>query len=92
MLGKQNAESTDSMIDMTYSQCKEERSVVAVLQNLYLCASMEFLMAVADFFVQALPQARPLASDMPSPLPLKQLSLPKSHGELRAGTVFINIF
>ncbi|XP_062868929.1 intermembrane lipid transfer protein VPS13C isoform X1 [Trichomycterus rosablanca] len=85
MLGKQNGEISDAMIDMTYSQSEDERSVVAVLQNLYLCASVEFLMAVADFFVQALPQTPPLASDKPSPLPFKQISEPRSQGERRAG-------
>uniref|UniRef100_A0A4W4GIM2 Vacuolar protein sorting 13 homolog C n=1 Tax=Electrophorus electricus TaxID=8005 RepID=A0A4W4GIM2_ELEEL len=71
-------ESSDAMIDVTFSQCADERSVVAVLQKLYLCASVEFLMAVADFFIQALPQAPPLPSttmlDKPSHLSLKQLS------------------
>ncbi|XP_035388992.1 vacuolar protein sorting-associated protein 13C isoform X4 [Electrophorus electricus] len=78
MLGRRDEESSDAMIDVTFSQCADERSVVAVLQKLYLCASVEFLMAVADFFIQALPQAPPLPSttmlDKPSHLSLKQLS------------------
>ncbi|XP_070297809.1 intermembrane lipid transfer protein VPS13C-like [Salvelinus sp. IW2-2015] len=45
------------MIDVTYTQSASERQVVAVLQKLYLCASVEFSMAVADFFIQALPQS-----------------------------------
>uniref|UniRef100_A0A8C1KKI0 Vacuolar protein sorting 13 homolog C n=1 Tax=Cyprinus carpio TaxID=7962 RepID=A0A8C1KKI0_CYPCA len=55
MLGRRDEETSEPMIDMTYSQSADERSVVAVLQKLYLCASVEFLLAVADFFVQALP-------------------------------------
>ncbi|KAI2662683.1 Vacuolar protein sorting-associated protein 13C [Labeo rohita] len=55
MLGRRDEETVDPMIDVTYSQNADERSVVAVLQKLYLCASVEFLLAVADFFMQALP-------------------------------------
>uniref|UniRef100_A0A8C5FMB7 Vacuolar protein sorting 13 homolog C n=1 Tax=Gadus morhua TaxID=8049 RepID=A0A8C5FMB7_GADMO len=56
MLGRRAGESPNAMIDVTYRQNPAEREVVAVLQRLYLCASVEFLMAVADFFVKALPQ------------------------------------
>ncbi|XP_076880007.1 intermembrane lipid transfer protein VPS13C isoform X2 [Brachyhypopomus gauderio] len=81
MLGRRDEESSDAMIDVTYSQKAGEHSVVAVLQKLYLCASVEFLMAVADFFIKALPQAPPPAPprasvsvlDKPSHLSLKQL-------------------
>lgn len=45
------------MIDVTYRQRTGEREVVAILQELYLCASVEFLMAVADFFLQSLPHS-----------------------------------
>uniref|UniRef100_A0A4W6CNT0 Vacuolar protein sorting 13 homolog C n=1 Tax=Lates calcarifer TaxID=8187 RepID=A0A4W6CNT0_LATCA len=56
MVGRRDEESSEAMIDVTYQQSGGEREVVAVLQKLYLCASVEFLMAVADFFLQALPQ------------------------------------
>ncbi|XP_061878990.1 intermembrane lipid transfer protein VPS13C isoform X1 [Entelurus aequoreus] len=56
MVGRQDSDSSEVMIDVTYRQCAGEREVVAVLQKLYVCASVEFLMAVADFFLQALPQ------------------------------------
>ncbi|XP_071256543.1 intermembrane lipid transfer protein VPS13C isoform X5 [Salvelinus alpinus] len=85
MLGKRDETSEEAMIDVTYTQSASERQVVAVLQKLYLCASVEFLMAVADFFIQALPQSS--AQDVPtntmlalpdlaktSQLPLKQLA------------------
>uniref|UniRef100_A0A8C5AE43 Vacuolar protein sorting 13 homolog C n=1 Tax=Gadus morhua TaxID=8049 RepID=A0A8C5AE43_GADMO len=68
MLGRRAGESPNAMIDVTYRQNPAEREVVAVLQRLYLCASVEFLMAVADFFVKALPQG-------PAQLP-KVFSLP----------------
>ncbi|XP_040904460.1 vacuolar protein sorting-associated protein 13C isoform X1 [Toxotes jaculatrix] len=57
MVGRRDGESSEPMIDVTYKQSDREREVVAVLQKLYLCASIEFLMAVADFFLQALPQS-----------------------------------
>lgn len=69
------------MIDVTYRQSGDEREVVAVLQRLYLCASVEFLMAVADFFIQALPQSPPsaaAATGQVDRLPLRQSSEPRS--------------
>ncbi|KAM7424819.1 hypothetical protein PAMA_000939 [Pampus argenteus] len=80
MVGQRDEQSSEAMIDVTYCQTGEEREVVAVLQKLYLCASMEFLMDVADFFLQALPQT-PIANEtsMPSDrLPLKLTSEPRS--------------
>ncbi|XP_041840973.1 LOW QUALITY PROTEIN: vacuolar protein sorting-associated protein 13C-like [Melanotaenia boesemani] len=66
-------DSSEAMIDVTYRQDAAEQEVVAVLQKLYVCASMEFLMAVADFFLQALPQSSsPVTSTAPSGrLPLR---------------------
>ncbi|KAM7405560.1 hypothetical protein PAMP_000001 [Pampus punctatissimus] len=80
MVGRRDEQSSEVMIDVTYRQTGEEREVVAVLQKLYLCASMEFLMAVADFFLQALPQT-PIATATSVPndrLPLKLMSEPRS--------------
>uniref|UniRef100_A0A673Z750 Vacuolar protein sorting 13 homolog C n=1 Tax=Salmo trutta TaxID=8032 RepID=A0A673Z750_SALTR len=67
MVGKRDETSEEAMIDVTYTQSASERQVVAVLQKPYLCASVEFLMAVADFFIQALPQSSVLF--LPSSLP-----------------------
>uniref|UniRef100_A0A8L0DWB0 Vacuolar protein sorting 13 homolog C n=1 Tax=Oncorhynchus mykiss TaxID=8022 RepID=A0A8L0DWB0_ONCMY len=85
MLGKRDEASEEDMIDVAFTQSAGERQVVAVVQKLYLCASVDFLMAVADFFIQALPQSS--AQDVPtntklalpglaktSQLPLKQLA------------------
>ncbi|XP_067454112.1 intermembrane lipid transfer protein VPS13C isoform X1 [Thunnus thynnus] len=73
MVGRRDEQSSEVMIDVTYRQSGEEREVVAVLQKLYLCASVEFLMAVADFFLQALPQTQTVtAASAPSDrLPLR---------------------
>lgn len=51
---------------------------MAVLQKLYLCASVEFLMAVSDFFLQALPQNASVntASATGDRLPLKRTTEP----------------
>ncbi|XP_075939319.1 intermembrane lipid transfer protein VPS13C isoform X3 [Anarhichas minor] len=80
MVGRRDEESPEAMIDVTYRQSAGEREVVAVLQKLYLCASVEFLMAVADFFLQALPQTSALtAASAPSDrLPLKQTAEPRA--------------
>uniref|UniRef100_A0A6Q2WPX1 Vacuolar protein sorting 13 homolog C n=1 Tax=Esox lucius TaxID=8010 RepID=A0A6Q2WPX1_ESOLU len=85
MVGKRDEESKEAMIDVSFKQSASERQVVAVLQKLYLCASVEFLEAVADFFIQALPQSPGQAvptNTMPdlaktSQLPLKQLAEPR---------------
>lgn len=68
------------MIDVTYRQSSGERDVVAVLQKLYLCASVEFLMAVADFFLQALPQSPtpPTSSATSDRLVLRQTTEPRA--------------
>ncbi|KAG9352350.1 hypothetical protein JZ751_020763 [Albula glossodonta] len=81
MVGKRDEDSTDAMIDVTYSQNNSEQLVVAVLQKLYLCASVEFLMAVADFFIQALPQSPPTAPERAGQLPLKQKAEPKVNAD-----------
>ena len=73
MLGRRAGESPEAMVDVTYRQSPAQREVVAVLQRLYLCASVEFLMAVADFFVQALPPAA-AAAHTDKQLPYKQLA------------------
>lgn len=80
MVGRRDEESSEAMIDVTYRQNGGEREVVAVLQKLYLCASVEFLMAVADFFLQALPQSS-TSTTTPAPsdrLPLRQTTEPRT--------------
>uniref|UniRef100_UPI0037E99E70 intermembrane lipid transfer protein VPS13C n=1 Tax=Semicossyphus pulcher TaxID=241346 RepID=UPI0037E99E70 len=80
MLGRRAEQSSEPMIDVTYRQSPAEREVVAVLQKLYLCASIEFLMAVGEFFLQALPQSpTPSAASAPSDrLPLRQTTEPRA--------------
>ncbi|XP_029283566.1 vacuolar protein sorting-associated protein 13C [Cottoperca gobio] len=79
MVGRRDEDSPEAMIDVTYRQSAAEREVVAVLQKLYLCASVEFLMAVTDFFLQALPQMP--TSVQSNRLPLRQTTEPRADGK-----------
>uniref|UniRef100_A0A8D0H4F6 Vacuolar protein sorting 13 homolog C n=1 Tax=Sphenodon punctatus TaxID=8508 RepID=A0A8D0H4F6_SPHPU len=45
------------MIDIQYKQDKNGSKVVAILDKLYVCASVEFLLTVADFFIKSMPTA-----------------------------------
>ncbi|MBZ3889115.1 Vacuolar protein sorting-associated protein 13C [Sciurus carolinensis] len=57
MIDKKNdQDSNSSMIDISYKQDKNGSQIEAVLDKLYVCASVEFLMTVADFFIKAVPQ------------------------------------
>lgn len=57
MIDKKNdQDSNNSMIDISYRQDKNGSQIDAVLDKLYVCASVEFLMTVADFFIKAMPQ------------------------------------
>lgn len=80
MVRRRDEGSSETMIDVTYRQRGGERDLVAVLQKLYLCASVEFLMAVADFFLQALPQnmAQTAPSAPGDKLPLRQTAEPRT--------------
>ncbi|XP_047187417.1 vacuolar protein sorting-associated protein 13C isoform X3 [Scophthalmus maximus] len=86
MIGRRDQESSEAMVDVTYRQSAGEREVVAVLQKLYLCASVEFLMAVADFFLQALPQSSSsTTTTAPSDrLPLRQTTEPRADAKTAA--------
>uniref|UniRef100_A0A8I5ZMR7 Vacuolar protein sorting 13 homolog C n=1 Tax=Rattus norvegicus TaxID=10116 RepID=A0A8I5ZMR7_RAT len=58
MIDKKNdQDGNSSMIDVSYSQDKNGSQIDAVLDKLYVCASVEFLMTVADFFIKAMPES-----------------------------------
>uniref|UniRef100_A0AAY5F2Q5 Vacuolar protein sorting 13 homolog A n=1 Tax=Electrophorus electricus TaxID=8005 RepID=A0AAY5F2Q5_ELEEL len=44
------------MVDVSYRQGRDGTTLETVVQDLYLCASMEFLLTVADIFLKALAQ------------------------------------
>ncbi|MGH0117440.1 UNVERIFIED_CONTAM: hypothetical protein FKN15_034627 [Acipenser sinensis] len=56
-------------------------SVVAVLQKLYVCASVAFLLAVADFFIKAMPQGPSATPNKSNQLQLKQVNVPRAASE-----------
>lgn len=60
MLAKKDGKADSVMIDINYKQNKNGSDIVAVLDQLYLCASIEFLLTVADFFIQSVPAAKPV--------------------------------
>ncbi|XP_069383471.1 intermembrane lipid transfer protein VPS13C isoform X4 [Paralichthys olivaceus] len=86
MVRRRDERSSETMIDVTYRQSAAEREVVAVLQKLYLCVSVEFLMAVADFFLQALPQTSALTTTSApgDRLPLRQTAEPRADAKTAA--------
>lgn len=77
MIDKKNDQDNSSMIDISYKQGKNGRSHIdAVLDKLYVCASVEFLMTVADFFIKAMPQS-PESVAKEVQIPLRQTSTAK---------------
>lgn len=57
MVDKKDDQSDSSMIDINYSHQESGSNIGAVLDKLYLCASVEFLLTVADFFLKSLSAA-----------------------------------
>lgn len=57
MIDKKDDTNDSSMMDISYKQDKNGTEVVAVLDKLYICASMEFLLTVADFFINSVPKS-----------------------------------
>lgn len=79
MLARKDGKDDSVMIDINYKQDKNGTDIVAVLDQLYLCASMEFLLTVADFFIQSLPAAKP--AERPAQFALKPASQGKPQPE-----------
>ncbi|ETE73059.1 Vacuolar protein sorting-associated protein 13C, partial [Ophiophagus hannah] len=82
MLARKDGKADSVMIDINYKQNKNGSDIVAVLDQLYLCASMEFLLTVADFFVQSVPAAKP--AEKPAQFSLKPASQGKPKPEKAA--------
>lgn len=77
MIDKKNGqENNSSMIDISYQQGRNESHIDAVLDKLYVCASVEFLMTVADFFIKATPRS-PENMTKESQIALRQTALAK---------------
>ncbi|KAG2470896.1 VP13C protein, partial [Polypterus senegalus] len=73
MIDKKKDIGTNAMIDMKYFKSKKESSLLAVLQKPYVCASIEFLQTVADFFIKAIPQSPLTVPDKSNQLQMKQV-------------------
>ncbi|KAJ0001755.1 hypothetical protein NQD34_001551 [Periophthalmus magnuspinnatus] len=96
MLGRRDEGSMEPMIDLTLRRSGQEQELVAELHKMSLCASVEFLMAVAEFFVKAFPetQSRPQSSAQGARLPLRQTtgaaSGDKTASQLRLRAVVVD--
>ncbi|XP_037689727.1 vacuolar protein sorting-associated protein 13C isoform X2 [Choloepus didactylus] len=76
MIDRKNDQDNSSMIDINYKQGKNGSQIDAVLDKLYVCASVEFLMTVADFFIKAVPQS-PENMAKETQIPLRQTASAK---------------
>lgn len=77
MIDKKNDQGDNSsMIDISYKQSKTGSHIDAVLDKLYICASVEFLMTVADFFIKAVSQ-NPENMAKEAQIPLRQATTAK---------------
>ncbi|XP_052420043.1 vacuolar protein sorting-associated protein 13A isoform X3 [Carassius gibelio] len=54
MMAMRQAREGDVMVDVSYRQGRDGTVLDTLVQDLYLCASMEFLLTVADVFLKAL--------------------------------------
>uniref|UniRef100_A0A8C0MMJ3 Vacuolar protein sorting 13 homolog C n=1 Tax=Canis lupus familiaris TaxID=9615 RepID=A0A8C0MMJ3_CANLF len=77
MIDKKNdQDDNSSMIDISYKQSKTGSHIDAILDKLYVCASVEFLMTVADFFIKAVSQ-NPENMAKEAQIPLRQTATAK---------------
>ncbi|KAM4748951.1 intermembrane lipid transfer protein VPS13C [Rhinophrynus dorsalis] len=79
MIDQKDGKSNSNMIDMNYKQIGQDSSMVAILEKLYICASVEFLMTVADFFIKAMPQGPSV--EKPAQSHLRQSTPTKTRAE-----------
>ncbi|RMB94467.1 hypothetical protein DUI87_29278 [Hirundo rustica rustica] len=75
MIDKKDDTNDISMIDMRYKQNQNGTEVVAILDKLYMCASMEFLLTVAHFFIKSMPVS---SAEGSAQFQLKQVASGKS--------------
>uniref|UniRef100_A0A6I8N041 Vacuolar protein sorting 13 homolog C n=2 Tax=Ornithorhynchus anatinus TaxID=9258 RepID=A0A6I8N041_ORNAN len=90
MIDKKNGQNNSFMMDINYQQDKNGSKIDAVLDKLYVCASVEFLMTVADFFIKALPQSPSVPAEKSFQISQKQISAAKSKPE-KEGSVRTNM-
>ncbi|XP_036434443.1 vacuolar protein sorting-associated protein 13A isoform X2 [Colossoma macropomum] len=56
MMAMRKGAEQNVMVDVNYRQGRDGTTLETVVQDLYLCASMEFLLTVADIFLKAMAQ------------------------------------
>ncbi|XP_067839210.1 vacuolar protein sorting-associated protein 13A isoform X2 [Heptranchias perlo] len=62
----------NAMIDLSYRQGREGMFLDATIRDIYVCASMEFLLTVADFFIKANEQGSAVQMNKPTVTPSKE--------------------
>lgn len=78
MIDKKYDTNDSSMIDIRYKQDENGTEVVAIVDKLYICASMEFLLTVADFFINSMPAS---SAEKSTQVHLKHVASGKSKPE-----------
>ncbi|XP_064013497.1 intermembrane lipid transfer protein VPS13C isoform X2 [Pogoniulus pusillus] len=78
MIDKKDDTNDSSMIDISYKQDKNGTEVIAVLDKLYICASMEFLLTIADVFINSMPAS---STERSAQMQLKHMASGKSKPE-----------
>uniref|UniRef100_A0A8B9UJI6 Vacuolar protein sorting 13 homolog C n=1 Tax=Anas zonorhyncha TaxID=75864 RepID=A0A8B9UJI6_9AVES len=78
MIDKKYDTNDSCMVDIRYKQDENGTEVVAILDKLYICASMEFLLTVADFFVNSMPAS---SAEKSTQVHLKHVASGKSKPE-----------
>uniref|UniRef100_UPI00358EE903 intermembrane lipid transfer protein VPS13A-like n=1 Tax=Myxine glutinosa TaxID=7769 RepID=UPI00358EE903 len=74
MIEMRAGEQRQEILELSYAQSREEMRVDCILRDLFICASVEFLMAVTDFFTGSLAaqeQAAGVTSHHGTPKPTK---------------------
>uniref|UniRef100_A0A8C3K817 Vacuolar protein sorting 13 homolog A n=1 Tax=Calidris pygmaea TaxID=425635 RepID=A0A8C3K817_9CHAR len=60
------------MVDISYKQGRDGTVLDVIVQEIYLCASMEFLLTVADIFLKANAESAAAQRNLKQSLPLKE--------------------
>lgn len=60
------------MMDISYKQGRDGTVLDMIVQEIYLCASMEFLLTVADIFLKANAESAAAQRNLRQSLPLKE--------------------
>ncbi|XP_062855375.1 vacuolar protein sorting-associated protein 13A isoform X2 [Trichomycterus rosablanca] len=79
MMAMRKGAEKNNMVEVNYRQGRDGTTLDTIVQDLYLCASMEFLLTVADTFLKAMDQgfsSQPKNNNKPSPTFSKDAAAP----------------